>query len=106
MEPSTQNPSVIGINHSKRGSRHMTIRCNHLFFFVVFIFTAGPAAAESTSTHWGYFGDIDPEHWGDLNPDFAACKTGKAQSPVNLGRGEPATGGCLLECHQGTASRW
>ena len=48
------------------------------------------AATESGPTHWGYFGDTAPEHWGDLSPDFATCNTGKAQSPVNLGRGQPA----------------
>ncbi len=68
----------------------MAIRCIYLFFFLTLIFAAGPATAESGSTQWGYFDDIGPEHWGDLSPEFATCKTGKAQSPVNLGRGEPA----------------
>lgn len=68
----------------------MTIRSIYRFFFLALVVAAGAAAAETGSTHWGYFEDIGPEHWGDLSPDFATCKTGKAQSPVNLGRGEPA----------------
>jgi carbonic anhydrase len=36
------------------------------------------------TTHWTYEGETGPEHWGDLNPDFAACKNGKEQSPINI----------------------
>ncbi|MGI6655386.1 MAG: carbonic anhydrase [Desulfobulbus sp.] len=32
---------------------------------------------------WGYTGDISPEHWATLSPEFAAC-SGKNQSPINL----------------------
>ena len=31
-----------------------------------------------------YEGETGPENWGDLNPDFAACTNGKAQSPINI----------------------
>ncbi len=27
---------------------------------------------------------IGPAHWGDLDPSFAACETGRSQSPVNI----------------------
>jgi len=33
---------------------------------------------------WGYSGDTDPAHWGDLNPEFFMCKDGKNQSPINI----------------------
>jgi carbonic anhydrase len=33
---------------------------------------------------WGYEGSIGPAKWGDLNPDFAPCKTGSMQSPINI----------------------
>ena len=36
------------------------------------------------TTHWTYEGETGPEHWGDLNPDFAACTNGKEQSPINI----------------------
>lgn len=35
-------------------------------------------------TYWSYEGANGPEHWGDLDPDYAACKVGKAQSPIDI----------------------
>ena len=32
--------------------------------------------------HWSYEGETGPEHWGDLDPSFIACKNGKQQSPI------------------------
>jgi carbonic anhydrase len=34
--------------------------------------------------HWSYCGPTGPEHWGDLDPRFAAAKTGRQQSPIDL----------------------
>ncbi len=34
-------------------------------------------------TPWAYNGPTGPEHWGDLDPEYAACK-GRAQSPVDI----------------------
>jgi len=39
---------------------------------------------EVHTAHWTYEGEKGPEHWGDLNPDFAACTNGKEQSPINI----------------------
>ena len=33
---------------------------------------------------WTYFGEHGPEHWADLSPEFAACGTGQAQSPIDI----------------------
>jgi carbonic anhydrase len=35
-------------------------------------------------TAWSYEGPTGPAHWGDLDPDYAACKTGKEQSPIDI----------------------
>jgi carbonic anhydrase len=35
-------------------------------------------------TPWSYDGATGYQHWGDLDPDYAACKTGKAQSPIDI----------------------
>ncbi|MCW1401238.1 carbonic anhydrase family protein [Novosphingobium sp. MW5] len=35
--------------------------------------------------HWTYDGEAGPEHWGELSEDFKACKTGRMQSPIELG---------------------
>ena len=70
------------------------------FAACIFLMTAlvacGPSAghqAENTSereleghgeVHWGYAGDEGPEHWADLSPDFALCRDGAEQSPIDL----------------------
>ncbi|XP_017697512.2 alpha carbonic anhydrase 7-like isoform X2 [Phoenix dactylifera] len=28
--------------------------------------------------------EFGPQHWGDLDPDWATCKDGKSQSPINI----------------------
>ena len=35
-------------------------------------------------THWTHEGATGVDHWGDLDPDYAACKTGKQQSPIDI----------------------
>ena len=39
---------------------------------------------EHSDIHWGYEGAGDPQHWGDLKMEFATCKTGQSQSPINI----------------------
>lgn len=34
--------------------------------------------------HWGYTGNISPEHWGELSDDYKAAKDGKKQCPINI----------------------
>jgi carbonic anhydrase len=33
---------------------------------------------------YAYEGPAGPLHWGDLSPDYLACKTGREQSPVDI----------------------
>jgi len=40
--------------------------------------------AEHQHKHWGYSGDVNPAHWGELNEKFHMCAEGKQQSPINL----------------------
>lgn len=40
--------------------------------------------AHTAHAHWTYSGEEGPSHWGDLSPDFAACKTGASQSPIDI----------------------
>lgn len=37
--------------------------------------------------HWGYEDDNGPATWGDLEPEYATCKVGQEQSPVDVGAG-------------------
>lgn len=48
---------------------------------------AEPTVAETGHTsqvHWTYEGAEGPDHWGDIDPAYAACGTGKSQSPIDL----------------------
>ena len=40
--------------------------------------------AEPEGGAWGYVGESGPARWGDLSADYAACREGRLQSPVNL----------------------
>lgn len=39
---------------------------------------------EGHSAPWSYEGSKGPEHWGDLKSEYAACKDGKSQSPIDI----------------------
>jgi carbonic anhydrase len=53
-------------------------------------------------TPWSYAGAKGPERWGDLDPQYAPCKDGKAQSPIDIGRTEKADlTGLRFEYHSG-----
>jgi carbonic anhydrase len=41
-------------------------------------------------TPWSYEGDIGPDHWAELDPEYAVCKTGRAQSPIDIRSSEKA----------------
>jgi len=41
------------------------------------------SAAES-GAHWSYSGKSGPEHWGNLSADYAMCKLGRNQSPIDI----------------------
>jgi carbonic anhydrase len=43
-----------------------------------------PSAQEHAGPHWTYGGPAGPEHWGELEKDFAACQTGRHQSPIDV----------------------
>jgi len=46
--------------------------------------TVGLTFGGETAVQWGYSGKIGPEYWGDLSPEFIACKIGKNQSPIDV----------------------
>lgn len=52
---------------------------------LIFSWASGPALA-SGDAHWGYSGHGGPEHWGEMKSEFATCRTGKMQSPIDLGQ--------------------
>ena len=42
------------------------------------------AFAGTASHHWSYAGESGPSHWAELDSGFAACGSGKAQSPIDI----------------------
>jgi carbonic anhydrase len=47
-------------------------------------------AGAQWKTPWSYEGPRGPQHWGDLDPAYAACSTGKEQSPIDIRGAEKA----------------
>ncbi|HHH35290.1 MAG TPA: carbonic anhydrase family protein [Gammaproteobacteria bacterium] len=45
---------------------------------------AATAAHHGSAVHWGYEGPGAPYYWGDLKAEFATCKTGRSQSPIDI----------------------
>jgi carbonic anhydrase len=54
------------------------------FVFMVGILAAPPAGHGKGAPHWTYEGNEGPEHWGDLDQSFQACKLGHLQSPIDI----------------------
>src|SRR6202451_1847936 len=61
------------------------------FAFLVAATLLAPAASRAQwKTPWSYEGATGAAHWGDLDPDYAACKTGREQSPIDIRNAEKA----------------
>jgi carbonic anhydrase len=73
-----------------RLTRYVMVACG-----VVMPITAAAQAASSAPTSpwrtpWSYAGARGPEHWGDLDPEYATCRDGKAQSPIDIRDAQPS----------------
>lgn len=44
-------------------------------------------ASVAKPTHWSYEGDGGPSNWAELRPDYAACGSGRRQSPIDIREG-------------------
>jgi carbonic anhydrase len=68
-------------------SRHRPWRAT-----LVLLAAFAPMAARAQwKTAWDYQGSTGPEHWGDLDPDYSACRTGRKQSPIDIRQASKAT---------------
>ena len=63
----------------------MRIALSMLGFGLVMLSGTAYGAAEQAGhgTHWGYSGDVGPDRWAQMKPEFSAC-AGKNQSPINV----------------------
>lgn len=61
---------------------------NHLIWSMIVctvVCVASIAGQEHHPEHaWDYGEALGPSHWGDLKPEFATCKTGHQQSPIDI----------------------
>ncbi len=67
---------------------HISILRNIAALLVLTLPALGPA--REGAPHWGYTGETGPAHWGDLAPEYQTCKTGRAQSPIDISQTVPA----------------
>ncbi|HXY24125.1 MAG TPA: carbonic anhydrase family protein [Candidatus Acidoferrum sp.] len=42
------------------------------------------ASTQETPAHWSYSGQEGPNEWGKLNSSYAACSSGRTQSPIDI----------------------
>ncbi len=55
-----------------------------LLIGAVILVSASPRAQWRTQWSYDTATAIGPAHWGGLDPDYATCKTGKEQSPIDI----------------------
>jgi hypothetical protein len=55
-----------------------------ILFFALALSMSSPAQEHPPDHNWGYSGVLGPSHWGDLKPEFAPCKAGHHQSPIDI----------------------
>ncbi len=51
---------------------------------LIVILASVSIAVGEEKPHWNYTGDASPAHWSELSPEYAACSSGKSQSPIDL----------------------
>lgn len=64
--------------------RKLVVSVVSALFLITGVAFAGGHEKGHHQAHWGYSGENGPAHWGDLKPEYFACKSGKNQSPINL----------------------
>jgi carbonic anhydrase len=79
-------------NHIGHKARCNLRKISMVFSLLVIAGSFLPANCRAQwKTKWSYEGPIGPEHWGDLDPDYAVCKTGKEQSPIDIRNAKKAS---------------
>lgn len=52
--------------------------------FCILVLTLSVAQEHHPEHSWDYGDDLGPSHWGDLKPEYATCKNGRYQSPIDI----------------------
>jgi carbonic anhydrase len=62
----------------------MVMIMRNIAALLFFLTGASFANADEISAHWSYDGKDGPSHWSEISKDYAACKLGDAQSPIDI----------------------
>jgi carbonic anhydrase len=73
----------------------LVIKVESVLVSCVAILIAGSGLQAGEDPHWSYSGTTGPENWGELSPDYAACRVGVNQSPINISDTFPSELGAL-----------
>jgi carbonic anhydrase len=60
------------------------VRFNGLRLFMWVVVIVASLVVTAQAQEFGYHGDIGPDDWCNLSPDWATCCTGNEQSPINI----------------------
>jgi carbonic anhydrase len=71
-------------HHLSQSRRVFDKRRAALGLLLLAVLLLTPPLGAQWKTHWSYDGPRGPEYWGDLDPAYAVCKTGKQQSPIDI----------------------
>src|SRR3954454_841938 len=52
--------------------------------YTLALVVANPAQEHHSEHTWDYGESLGPSHWGDLKPEFAPCRNGHRQSPIDI----------------------
>jgi carbonic anhydrase len=53
-------------------------------FLGLVLLTSSSIAFTAGDVHWGYQGKEGPDNWGNLSQEFATCKLGQQQAPIDI----------------------
>jgi carbonic anhydrase len=55
-----------------------------LILYTLVLVAGSMGQAHDPKHSWDYGEALGPDHWGDLKPEFAMCKSGHQQSPIDI----------------------
>jgi carbonic anhydrase len=84
--PARSRPPCIGCWNRTARPKRMSVRLGSIAISgMLLVFTNIVVGEDQKPAHvWSYGGSLGPSHWGDLKPEFAACKNGHRQSPIDI----------------------
>ena len=59
-------------------------KAKHTFFASLALALLSGACFAEGAVQWGYEGKVGPSNWGSLEKEFATCKVGQMQAPIDI----------------------